>query len=133
MVRRLGIWGLLASLWIAAAPPVFAAPLPDAPRVDAPEACGEMRGVVTGADDGLGLRKVRVLLRRDGTREVVEAQRTSRSGHFTFDEIPSGIYSIEAQAVGYIPTILAPIVIRRGKVRIENITLTPDSDGQPDT
>jgi len=105
-----------------------AAPLGEPPRVET-ERQGEMRGVVTSAEDGLGLRQVRLVLRRG--REVVSVLRTGKGGRFAFDSLDGGIYSIEAQAAGYLPRILAPITVRPGRdSRVEHITLTPARDGR---
>ncbi|MEO0604797.1 MAG: carboxypeptidase-like regulatory domain-containing protein [Myxococcota bacterium] len=134
MTRRLAMLALLVSATFVFAPPTEAAPLSEAPRVDAKVRLGEMRGVVTGADDGLGIRKVKMTLRRDGTREVVSVKRTGRNGAFTFDDLPRGVYSLEATAVGFLPRILAPILVQPGKdTRVEHISLTPEPAGRSDS
>ena len=107
-----------------------AAPFGELPRVDTPLA-GHMRGVVTSAADGVGLQRVRLVLRRAGTREVVNVSHTERGGRFDFEALRSGVYSIEARAAGYLPAILAPLVVRPGKeARVEHITLTLEGGGR---
>lgn len=133
MTRGSGWIGLVVCALVGCATPALALELPEAPRVDASITTGEMRGVVTDSSDGIGIRKVRMVLRRGGTREVISLH-TDKAGGFRFEALPQGVYSLEATAVGYLPAILAPIVVRPGKdTRIEHISLTPEREARRST
>lgn len=135
MTPRIGLLALMMSVLVGVVTPTEApaTPLPEIPRVQPQPQRGEMRGVVTRSDDGLGIREVRVVLRRDRSREVVSIERTGRGGAFTFDDLPQGVYSLEATAAGFEKQVLAPIVVKPGReVRLEHITLTPEGVGRSD-
>lgn len=134
MARQLGLIGLIVSCLVCLGSPALAGPgpRPVIPRVET-VTTGEVRGVVTGAEDGLELRRVRLVLRQDASRKVVSIEHTDQGGEFVFDDLAAGVYSLEAQAAGYFRTIVAPVVIRTGKARIEHITLTPLGDARRDS
>ena len=134
MARRLGLLAMLVPVLVCLSSigvcKAVAMPLPGVARVDA-DCSGEMRGMVTAADDGLALRRARVVLRHEATREIVSVQNTGKAGRFAFGQLPAGVYSLEASATGYLPAILAPIVVRVGReTRVERVSLAPDK-GHP--
>lgn len=130
MTRRGALTALIGAL-VCLGTPAFAASSPSVPRVNTAPCGGELRGTVTGAGDGLGLKQVQVVLRHDETKEVLQSRTTGRDGAFDFDGVPSGIYSLEATAPGYRRAILAPVVIRGGEARVEHLTLTPTAERPP--
>lgn len=119
---------VMASCLVGAEAPAHAVPRPEPARVDPTMGSGEVRGVVTGAENGLGLRRVRMVLRQNESSKIVKVKHTDKGGSFSFDDLPAGVYSLEAQAAGYYRKLVAPIVIRAGKARLEHITLTPQGE-----
>ncbi len=125
---------LVLSAFVCLEPAGLAAPLAEAPRVATEAPVGEMLGVVSDSEDGIGIREVKVVLRRDGSRKEVSVERTRRGGRFTFHDLPQGVYSLEASAVGFLPRTVGPIVVKSGReTRVEHITLTPEPEGRSDS
>jgi hypothetical protein len=91
MARSLPLVALLGVLWA----PAWASP--------SSSTTGRLEGVVTGQRYGLALPSVSVTLRAwrpqvhaGETLPLVEVRQTDRDGTFAFDDLPAGLYSIEA-------------------------------------
>ena len=88
----------IAALFGLAAPAFASGPAPT----------GDLYGVVTGRTDGLGVASVSVTLRmvpccsRRTTHDAAwtEVRNTDTEGVFRFDDIPPGVYAIEARLDG---------------------------------
>jgi hypothetical protein len=73
-----------------------------------PAPTGDLHGVVTGRSDGLGMPSVSVTLRlvpccsprASDDAPWVEVRNTDTEGVFRFDDIPAGVYAIEARLDG---------------------------------
>ncbi len=97
MLRTLRTVALAAI--VAMAGPAFAS---------GPASTGALHGIVTGRTDGLGMASVSVTLRsvprasRVAAEEApwVEVRSTSTDGVFHFDDVPAGVYAIEARLDG---------------------------------
>jgi len=73
-----------------------------------PASAGGLHGIVTGRTDGLGMASVSVTLRSVPTSpplateeaQWVEVRNTDIEGVFRFDDVPAGLYAIEAHLDG---------------------------------
>ncbi|MBX2798274.1 MAG: carboxypeptidase-like regulatory domain-containing protein [Myxococcales bacterium] len=109
--RRSVLVGLAALLAWSASGTALANPSPR----------GHLHGVVTSHDGAL-LDRVSLTL-RSKTEGVIEMCATDRDGVFAFDEIPAGLYSLEASKEGFERMTVAPIVVVEGSTRHEHVSL----------
>lgn len=94
---------------------------------------GGLHGIVTGRSNGLGMPSVSVTLRSlpapDARRAEeekapwVEVRSTDTEGVFRFDDVPAGLYAIEAQLDGRAWSSLDPILVVPGARLREHIVL----------
>lgn len=119
---RFGIRGWLvgAALWLGATAPAFASP----------SESGRLHGVVTREADGLGLPSVSVTLRSQ-TLPLLEVRSTSVDGAFKFEDLPAGLYSLEAKAEGFARATLSPILVVPGVPVTEHLVLAEDNPRAP--
>lgn len=82
---------------------------------------GHLHGVVTSHDGAL-LDRVSLTL-RSKTDGAIEMRATDRDGVFAFDEIPAGLYSLEATKEGFERMTVHPIVVVAGSTRDEHLSL----------
>lgn len=83
---------------------------------------GGLQGVVTAAPIGVGVPNASVTL-RSTTETWSEVRTTDRDGLFRFDDLPAGLYSLEAHAVGLMHGFVSPIIVVPGIPVIENLVL----------
>ena len=129
MLRFVRILGI--ALALTGAVPAAAAP---------PSTRGGLHGIVTGRTDGLGLSSVSITLRAvsrpsaklvPGPAPFVAMRKTDLEGVFRFDDLPAGLYSIEARINGLEWESFTPILVVPGlKVR-EHIVLGEDPIAAP--
>lgn len=94
------------------------------PAHASPSESGRVHGVVTRQADGLGLSSVSVTLRSQ-TLPLLEVRSTSADGAFRFDDLPAGLYSLEARADGYARATLSPVLVVPGVAVTEHLVLAP--------
>ena len=121
MTRR--TW-MVAALACVLTTPSWAAPSASPPLAETVTGAGVLQGVVTGEQHGLTLHRVSVTLRSE-TQPFVETRSTDREGVFRFDDVPPGLYSLEAKRTGYEDRVLAPILVLPGRELIEQVSLEP--------
>lgn len=92
------------------------------PQAQAAPTTGGLHGVVTGLESGLVLPQVSVILRSE-TQPFLEVRHTDRDGAFQFDDVPPGLYSLEASQPGYRPAKLSPILVIPGREVTEHVVL----------
>lgn len=109
-----------------------------------PFAGGGLHGIVTGRTDGLGMPSVSVTLRslpspstQVAARDApwVEVRSTDTEGVFRFDDIPAGLYAMEAHLDGRAWSSFEPILVVPGFRLHEHIVLGDPSTSptQPQT
>jgi hypothetical protein len=93
---------------------------------------GGLHGIVTGRTDGLGVSSVSVTLRsiarapsQPSTEAApfVEVRDTDVEGVFRFDDLPAGLYAIEARINGLEWANFAPILVVPGLETREHLVL----------
>lgn len=89
------------------------------PSIDA----GVLRGVVTTGEHGLSLSRVSLTLRSESNHAFIRVRATDQRGTFHFDELPAGLYSLEATRAGFEETTVEPILVLEGTTQIEHVTL----------
>ena len=82
-----------------------------------------LRGVVTHVDDGMLLHRVSVTLRSETNHGFIRVRATDRDGAFGFEELPAGVYSLEATRDGFERFTLEPLLLLDDTVRNEHISL----------
>ncbi|HHO49707.1 MAG TPA: carboxypeptidase regulatory-like domain-containing protein [Deltaproteobacteria bacterium] len=88
-----------------------------------PAAESTLMGVVTAAEYGLSLSRVSLTLRSESNHAFIQVRATDHRGAFRFDELPAGIYSLEATRAGFERTTVEPILVLEGTTRSEHVTL----------
>src|SRR5689334_565790 len=98
---------------------------------------GGLHGIVTGRTDGLGVSSVSVTLRAiarttpahpaSELAPFVEVRNTDIEGVFRFDDLPAGLYSIEARLNGLEWANFAPILVVPGTEIREHLVLSEDA------
>lgn len=83
---------------------------------------GLLEGVVTSVPNGLAVPNVSITL-RSANDPFVEIRTTDRDGAFRFDNLPAGLYSIEALGVGYRRETVSPILVVPGVAVSEHVEL----------
>ena len=119
--KHLITWG--CALLLAAATPAWGSPS---------RGSASLLGVVTTHDHGAALNHVSVTLRSETNHAFIQVRATGRDGAFQFDELPAGIYSIEATRAGFERATVEPILVLEGTVRTEHVTLQ-EADEPPQT
>ena len=92
---------------------------------------GGLHGIVTGRTDGLGVSSVSVTLRAIARTSAqpstvapfVQVRNTDLEGVFRFDDLPAGLYSIEARINGLEWDDFAPILVVPGLEIREHLVL----------
>jgi hypothetical protein len=93
---------------------------------------GGLHGIVTGRTDGLGVSSVSVTLRAIArtpsapatqVAPFVAVRSTDLEGVFRFDDLPAGLYSIEARINGLEWADFAPILVVPGLEVREHLVL----------
>lgn len=100
------------------------AALVSSPAHASPSASGTLQGVVTGEHHGLALHRVSVTLRNE-SRTFMQVRATDRDGAFRFEDVPPGLYSIEAEQLGYDDALRSPILVLPGRELTEQVILAP--------
>jgi hypothetical protein len=103
-----------------------------------PSPSGGLSGIVTGWTDGLGMPSVSVTLRSLPTSPArphedavwVEVRNTDTEGVFRFDDVPAGLYSIEARLDGRAWSV-EPVLVVRGQRLLEHIVLGDAPEPHP--
>lgn len=90
-----------------------------------------LRGVVTTEQAGLALPRVSVTLRSESHQGFIRVRATGPEGAFEFDELPAGLYSLEASHAGYKRLLLEPILVIEGSERREHLTLRESDSPRP--
>jgi hypothetical protein len=92
-----------------------------------PPQLGQLEGVVTSVPQGLAVPNVSVTLRSainpEGTLPLIEVRTTDRDGAFRFEDLPAGLYSLEAAGVGIPYTTLTPVIVVPGVALVEHVTV----------
>lgn len=90
---------------------------------------GSVGGNVTDETTGLPLDEVVVRALEDG--QVRDQTQTDFQGDYSFDELPSGTYTIDAKKLGYLKTTEPNVVVTDGNTTTRDLTLAPlvASDG----
>jgi hypothetical protein len=92
---------------------------------------GMLEGVVTSAPIGLAVPNASVTLRSTST-DWFEVRTTDRDGLFRFEDLPAGLYSLEARAgetaghprgVGLQQAFVSPVIVIPGMPVTENLVL----------
>ena len=92
---------LMTALLSAAPPTLHAQTAPAPPRSDAPKATASIRGRITAADTGRGLRRAQVSV---GGAELPQRRTaaTNLRGEFEIRDLPPGRYTVAASRSGYL-------------------------------
>lgn len=109
-----------------------------APAAASPTSGGGVHGIVTGRTDGLGVSSVSITLRAiarspshahpaSEPAPLVEVRNTDLEGVFRFDDLPAGLYSIEARINGLEWANFAPILVVPGLEIREHLVLSDDA------
>jgi hypothetical protein len=95
----------------------------------ASETTGRLEGVVTGQRYGLALPAVSVTLRawrpqvRAGELPLVSVRQTDRNGTFAFDDLPAGLYALEATGEGQQRATVSPVLVVPGVPVTEHLVV----------
>ena len=101
------------------------------PRSASPEVAMEapalgdasVHGVITSHSSGFSLPRVSVTLRSTTDDSFVRRGATDRAGAFRFENLPAGLYSLEASYAGYQRVTLAPFMVLDGVERKQPLSL----------
>lgn len=114
--------GFLSATWLI---PLWAS-LWTAPSTNAawasPPQLGQLEGIVTSVPQGLALPNVNVTL-RGTTQPVIQMRTTDRDGAFRFEDLPAGLYSLEAAGSGIPYTTVSPIIVVPGVAVMEHVAV----------
>ena len=83
---------------------------------------GLLEGVVTSVPNGLAVPNVSITL-RSASDPFVEIRTTDRDGAFRFEDLPAGLYSLEALGAGFRRETLSPILVVPGVAVSEHVEL----------
>ena len=87
-----------------------------------PSRAGLLEGVVTSVPNGLAVPNVSITL-RSTSDPFVEIRTTDRDGAFRFEDLPAGLYSLEALGVGFRRETVSPILVVPGVAVSEHVEL----------
>jgi hypothetical protein len=87
-----------------------------------PSKAGLLEGVVTSAPNGLAVPNVSITL-RSANDPFVEIRTTDRDGAFRFEDLPAGLYSLEAWGAGFRRETVSPILVVPGVAVSEHVEL----------
>jgi hypothetical protein len=92
-----------------------------------PPQLGQLEGVVTSVPQGLAMPNVSITLRSatsgGGSLPLIEVRTTDRDGTFRFEDLPAGLYSLEAAGAGIPYTTLTPVIVVPGVALMEHVTV----------
>ena len=91
-----------------------------------PSQGGLLEGVVTSVPNGLAVPNVSITL-RSASDPFVEIRTTDRDGAFRFEDLPAGLYSLEALGAGFRRETVSPILVVPGVAVSEHVELLSPS------
>lgn len=121
MWTRRGVFAALAAAMFVTTTPSWAS---------SPATTGSVHGVITGQQGGLQLPQVSITLRSQSNGDLVRVGATDLRGAFRFDEVPAGLYELEATHPGFEAVTVERVMVIGGSVRREHVTL-PEKSAAP--